>query len=145
MPSHLYTQVVAALKPFVTPSAFPSVLPGTPRQHTVSSPSTIQAALTQYQHPPLGVPFTPTAMLPGHGSGSSRNIQVAIRCCDSEWSGALDVPLHQAVGTSAYSYLTLKQVCVRLFVLLVLLCASVCYGLASPMATHLEFPPLLSI
>lgn len=102
--------VVAALRPFVQPTALLQQQPTTttPRAQTPSSAGRLAGPQAQYQHPALGVPFSPAVMLPGQSSGNS--IQVAIRCWDSEWSGPLDVPLHQAVGTSAYSYLTLKQV-----------------------------------
>lgn len=99
-------QVVAALRS-VIPSA--TLLQAAPLGPTTTPRQLAAATQAQYQHPPLGVPFSPAVMLPGQVSGGS-SLQVAIRCWDSEWSGPLDVPAHQAVGTSAYSYLTLKQV-----------------------------------
>lgn len=103
--------VVAALRPFIQPTTLlqQQLSMASPRTQTSSSAGRLAGLQAQYQHPALGVPFSPAVMLPGQSSGSS--IPVAIRCWDSEWSGPLDVPLHQAVGTSAYSYLTLKQVC----------------------------------
>ncbi len=101
-------QIVAALQPFIKPATLQQLT--TPRQPTAATPHRLAVGTqAQYQHPALGVPFSPATMLPGQG-GTSSSLQVAIRCWDSEWSGPLDVPLHQAAGTSAYSYLALKQV-----------------------------------
>lgn len=107
--------VVKALRPFIQPAVLlqQQLTMMSPRAQSHSSAGRLAGLQAQYQHPDAGtapgVPFSPAVMLPGQSSGSS--ILVAIRCWDSEWSGPLDVPLHQAVGT-AYSYLTLKQVCI---------------------------------